>query len=583
MSKPLYRTVIRGKLIQESPLAALATAPDSRETDTFQRDGLGRLTLYGSALAGGLIETAARIVPDLLGEPLPGTGSAQPTGSRIPEQSYRSITAKRRGRHRKAPKASQSTSEPFDQSVWIFENAHIHGDPPTTEWRQGVGIRQATGAAARDKGPLYDFEVVPTGTAWTFQLEIDTHRGSELAEHLAVLALDEWCRGRAWLGGRAVRGYGWCRLEIDMAVRLVADLPTLQAWPDNTADPAEALEAARCLPDSQTLEWNDLVTNARNEVGLPPAEQAWHYLCLEIEADITSPSDTRYGFDPLRIAGHPLGLDPLPDEDRWQPHSGKPEPRELDRPFLRTASKGKDGFQPALPGSGIRGPLRHAASRLLRMAGTAVRDPNDSTDPEASKLIQAIRKLREEGTQDLSSVDVRLRADLLTQWLGAEELSSWVLIREAQFHGSPRYARLQLHAEDEFTAGVYGNAKFDAELLVQGTFRFPIVIELPPYRPPSRPLQGKKKPKQEDPSIDLRRRLAELDQWLVPALQLAQFGHVPLGGGKWSGSGWLPWRIRAIAAERAGHPDTSPPLALSQWLESFKARLHSPSPMQDTQ
>ena len=30
---------------------------------------------------------------------------------------------------------------------------------------------------------------------------------------------------------------------------------------------------------------------------------------------------------------------------------------------------------------------------------------------------------------------------------------------------------------------------------------------------------------------------------LAPSLELAQLGHLPIGGGKWKGCGWIPWNI----------------------------------------
>ena len=39
---------------------------------------------------------------------------------------------------------------------------------------------------------------------------------------------------------------------------------------------------------------------------------------------------------------------------------------------------------------------------------------------------------------------------------------------------------------------------------------------------------------------------------LVPALELARLGHLPIGGGKWRGAGWIPWHIEKIELARAG-------------------------------
>lgn len=549
-----YRTVIRATIVQESPLAAGGGAPDEAEPDACLRDGLGRLTLPGASLAGALVETASRLQPDLVPDP----GSEQ-----VP---FAAVTGKRRGRPTRA--ARGATAERFLQSVWTLENAHVDGPEPETEWRQGVGIRQATGAATRDKGALFDFEIVPTGTRWTFQLEVDTHReGGVDAEALALLALDEWARGRLWLGGRAARGSGWCRLADPHVVRLAGTRETVLAWPDNTCEPATALARLEARPENSVLAWNEAVEAARARLAPPEPLAAWHYVRFDVALEVAAPAEGDYGWSPLRIGGHPCRLDPDAAEGRWEPRSGDPEERDLDRPHLRTGAGGD--LVPALPGASARGPLRHGASRLLRQESVPTRDPNDPDDPLGAKLRDKVRQLRD-STPAFGSDDVRLDADLATRWLGAEELASHVLLRDAAFEGEASFVRLQRHAEDEFTAGVYGNAKFDTEVLAEGRFRFPIVVELPPYRPPFVKRKGAKK---TTPESDLLARLAELDQWLLPALEQAGLGHLPVGGNKWSGCGWIPWRVEAVTVERAGEPDAEPLEVLGEWLERARERV----------
>lgn len=70
--------------------------------------------------------------------------------------------------------------------------------------RQGVGIDRDTGKAA-DK-VLYDFEVVPAGTRFVFQV-----RGENLSsveERWLVVALEALRQGRLILGGKSARGLG---------------------------------------------------------------------------------------------------------------------------------------------------------------------------------------------------------------------------------------------------------------------------------------------------------------------------------------------------------------------------------------
>ena len=112
-------------------------------------------------------------------------------------------------------------------------------------------------------------------------------------------------------------------------------------------------------------------------------------------------------------------------------------------------------------------------------------------------------------------------ADDITKVFGAEELGGRILVRDAALAVSdggitPHYviARLEHHAEDEFTAGVYGGGKFDCDVLLEGRMDFQIVLEAPSL---------------ED--------LQAMVQRVAPALELARPRQLPLGGGKWRGAG----------------------------------------------
>ena len=191
-----YRTVVLGTLVQDTALTVGGGQGQGEPESACLRDGLGRLTLPATGLAGALVETAARVCPDLL----PTIEEARAHGDRPPWT--RAVT----GKLQSAPERRPGEPElRFLQSVWSFENAHpadARGGAPAarTEWRQGAGIRQATGATAVEKGALYDAEAVPEGTRWSFRFEVDTARpAGDLAEALALCALEEWVRGRACL------------------------------------------------------------------------------------------------------------------------------------------------------------------------------------------------------------------------------------------------------------------------------------------------------------------------------------------------------------------------------------------------
>lgn len=105
--------------------------------------------------------------------------------------------------------------------------------------RDGVAIDRDTETAA--EGLKYDFEAVPSGTAFRFEMVVENASEAELG--LILLGLREFERGYVPLGGATSRGLGTVRLELNWAESewveaqdLTTYLQTGQA--DSLADPA---------------------------------------------------------------------------------------------------------------------------------------------------------------------------------------------------------------------------------------------------------------------------------------------------------------------------------------------------------
>lgn len=107
-------------------------------------------------------------------------------------------------------------------------------------------------------------------------------------------------------------------------------------------------------------------------------------------------------------------------------------------------------------------------------------------------------------------------ADLVNALFGKVENSAKLLIGDALPDETPELelAWFQYHAEDEFAGGAYRSAKFDRIAVMQGKFRFKMVLE--------------------DASEDARAVLEEV-------LALAHAGQIGIGGGQWRGHGWVRW------------------------------------------
>lgn len=131
---------------------------------------------------------------------------------------------------------------------WLASKVSVRDlDVVPTTWfdryliRDGVAIDRDTETAA--EGLKYDFEAVPSGTVFNFEMVIDNASPAELG--LALLGLREFEASHVALGGAASRGLGRVHLELDWAGAewlTAKELPAYikgEAKSGRLADPAE--------------------------------------------------------------------------------------------------------------------------------------------------------------------------------------------------------------------------------------------------------------------------------------------------------------------------------------------------------
>jgi CRISPR-associated RAMP protein (TIGR02581 family) len=85
-----------------------------------------------------------------------------------------------------------------DRSLWFGQ----------FEVRNGVALNRDTETA--EPGLLYDYEVVPAGTIFTFEVVLENAEPWQLG--MLLLALTPWEAGDAWIGGFRSRGLGRVQL-----------------------------------------------------------------------------------------------------------------------------------------------------------------------------------------------------------------------------------------------------------------------------------------------------------------------------------------------------------------------------------
>jgi CRISPR/Cas system CSM-associated protein Csm3 (group 7 of RAMP superfamily) len=472
-----YRTLIVGRLEQDSALAVGGAGEAGLADRSVSRDGLGRLVIPGRSLAGALVAMARKMY-----DPLPSlisSGVPESRGGDHPLQSvWRVFHA-----HPLSP-----TCE--DDCYWTLAKP---GETPV-ELRQCVGIRQDTGARAG--GRLFDTECVPRGTVWNFLLEIDTHAAgdqADLVEGVAARVLGHWKQGRCWLGGDVARGMGWMTLK-QVALRRIS-LEERRLWPDAKQPLEKALH--KLFPNDAEVDRDDFKQMAAKA----PPTRSWCF--AELEGTVTAgPRKDKYGdgygVDALAVGS---ALPRSSDGERWAKPRGRTVPDlETDRPFAMVQGSNDAGC-PFLPGSGLRGPLRHAVSREQRGLGNEIRDPNVGDDDAKERELDPVEEV-----------------------FGTVARSAGLLVRDAHLVPDSSWyaARVQHHAEDEFAAGPYESAKYDHAVLLRGTIAWKIVVE------------GESRG-DVDGKLSLLRGVLHGDQ------SQARLGHLPLGGGVWRGTGWVAW------------------------------------------
>ncbi|HRC54310.1 MAG TPA: hypothetical protein PKU97_00235 [Kofleriaceae bacterium] len=483
-------TVFKARLVQDS---ALSISGLDRDTTSHQPFTVveGVPLLNGRGLKGAAVAMARRFfdpLPRSVSETLPG-----------------------------AARASGGERDAFVRSAWEVHNARLAAGTKL-QLRPGVGILQKTGARA--SGVLYDREVVPAGAVWNLEFRVDWRLAAnagespELVEGILLYVLQEhWREGRCWLGGGAARGLGWCHLDGLTTHRI--SRAGHEAW-------------------------------ARQRDSLPPPSEirpaqptrAWHFhtVDLEIHAGEYKPdsSEPAWGVDMLAIGPHSQESETqrfVAEHWALPPWAAKPAPKEaLDEVLVTNRSMAMEAKRPLLPGSSLRGPMRHAYSRAQVRAGTQIQDPHTASGSVSND-------------------------DAAGRLFGTVAQSSQVLIRDGHAKEDWRAARLHQHAEDEFSAGSYGASKRDAVRLLRATFPVRIVIE------------------GGDPT-EVTRQTEDLDS----LIQLGELGHLPIGGHKTRGAGWCvwsatPWERLSIAANPGG-------LAASPAAPQAQASLAPASPAQ---
>jgi CRISPR/Cas system CSM-associated protein Csm3 (group 7 of RAMP superfamily) len=246
----------------------------------------------------------------------------------------------------------------------------------------------------------------------------------------------------------------------------------------------------------------------------------WKYAEIPVKIKVGL-NDDGYGLDTLSIGGHASIMEEaeVTDKEYLKPDGieSKKWVNDADPDSFFVSTRNETGeLVPFIPGSSIRGALRHALSSLLRKEG--------------KKIIDVVYD--EEEREDYKHPINRLFGYVDKDGKNAKDGA--LIIQDAYLADDNDYKMMIIenHAEDEFTQGVYGSGKFNKAIMVKGEFEFKMRIEV--YK--------------KDKDID--KTLKEYIELLRKALRLANIGHLDLGGSVYKGSGWVKWSFGEDSIKR---------------------------------
>ncbi|MGZ8219365.1 RAMP superfamily CRISPR-associated protein [Methylomagnum sp.] len=453
--KPHY--LFLGTLVQEASASFGGQEAEGWVDEALCRDGKGRYTLRGEGQAGALLSMARKLfrgIPHRLG----GVMTRQP-------------------------------------SAWRTYTTHPELDSlGEAELRQCVRIDPKTAAA--DEGALFDLETLPPGTRWPFLLELDASLLGEgeggRATAITAHVLQAWANGYAWFGRGVARGLGWFKLDHPR----VLTLSETDVWPNAfTASPfayAAELAAGRAEP----------LANFIGQQTIRP-DGTWRWRTYDLTLSFGDPDPEGYdGLGALSIGSH-AGYDATPPYPEGQViwPDGLENHARLWKPDRFVTATGAKPPLPYIPGSSLRGPLRHRLAWWLNRQGR--------TDTEFETLFGYVKEPNEDRKQ-------------------TEAKSSALLIRDAfpEPKEGWRMALLQSHAEDEFSAGTCGVALYNRLAVMSASFQTRVVLEAPSEA-----------------------KLIEMDELFKAAQKLATLGFVPIGGATRHGFGRGRWEFKEAKAQ----------------------------------
>ncbi len=436
----------------------------------IRRNGAGEPIIPGTAIAGALRAMLTRLAPNLGGGECNALKTDKDERGKTCDCLVCNLFGNLNPKDENGSQAKASRLYVFDATLpQTSEVSKTSEVSPSTTIRDGVGINRTTRTAADTA--KFDLEVLPAGTIFNLHLELRSyHDGDKIEEidrQLLAIALSEWIKGRAWLGGRVARGLGGFKLEgveiidgdlnqPDQLMAYLRDEPFGEKQKGNTwlADQIKTIN----------------IITPKNWQASSPITRQW------IRAELT-----------LKGSG-PL----VANDTTAATISG------FDHAPLMAGLAGRR--KPVLTGASLRGVIRSHAENIARTLATIqAQDKTEflkrcpACDPLASRkpngdavALESCDSLLKHTNDDTIKAYIRKHDDVKDEHLclachlfGSTRRGSRLIVEDAVLEGEPNYKMLDFLAIDRFTGGGTDGAKFDALVLWQPQFKARLYLENP--------------------------------------------------------------------------------------------------------
>jgi CRISPR/Cas system CSM-associated protein Csm3 (group 7 of RAMP superfamily) len=317
----------------------------------------------------------------------------------------------------------------------IFSNCTMDSVINISEIRDGVSIKRISETADPERRAKFDYEVIPKGTKFNFQIEL--LNPSDRDKMLFSIGFNELQKGYTGIGAKTSIGLG----DFDLYISSVFELDT-----------SKFTQLKKYILD----------VNYKG-VEIPNPLSPWRER-VNIDLGRTKDEEERIipNFCTIKYK--------LIFEEPFLIKSGDPSmpgPEELDARFITTTCWHENSWveKPYLIGSSLKGVYRSRCEKIVRTLGGVACDPQEKGGERES----CGKKYEEEE-------EIYKKSCVVCQLFGSTAMKSRIRVSSAYTNCEIPMKKMDYVAIDRFTGGAAEGKKFNSQIALNGEFNGEIVL-----------------------------------------------------------------------------------------------------------